>query len=109
MGLQAFFRKYQYKHTAVCFAVDEVKNIVFSLAVDSEVQPKEGVFTKLDDKETAESRCISTRSALLLFIMHRTTLCLKEVRQPELLVVCHLFKPADNLHSLARMLHVYAL
>lgn len=74
---------------AVCFAVAEPQNIVFSLAVDSvsiqqqlskqrfqllvymkylmvgkrwvlqDVHPKDGVFTKLDDKETTSSRCIS--------------------------------------------------
>ena len=33
--MQAFFKKYDYKHTAVCFAVDEAKGIVFSLSVDS--------------------------------------------------------------------------
>lgn len=56
---QAFFKKYEYKHMAVCFAVAEPQNIVFSLAVDSDVHPKDGVFTKLDDKETTSSRCIS--------------------------------------------------
>ena len=32
---QAFFRKYQYKHTAVCLAVDETQRIVFTFCVDS--------------------------------------------------------------------------
>ena len=82
--LQSFFKNYDYKHTAVCLAADAAKGIVFSLSVDSEVQPKEGVFTKLNESESAPSRCISKSAPALIL--------LKDSGKPSSLAVyCHPF------------------
>lgn len=55
---QAFFKKYDYKHEVLCIAADSTSSVAFSFVADT-AQPKDGVFTKLDDKETSASRCLS--------------------------------------------------
>ena len=104
--LQAFFKKYNYKHEVLCVAADGPSSVSFSFVADTvsfttahlsaaididraslcftyltsqhffmaysfpvflksksmsalQAEPKDGVFTKLDDKETSPSRCLS--------------------------------------------------
>ncbi|KAA6406359.1 MAG: hypothetical protein FRX48_09854 [Lasallia pustulata] len=56
--LPSFLQKYNYKHEVLCIAADEPSSVAFSFVADT-AEPKDGVFTKLDDKETAPSRCLS--------------------------------------------------
>ncbi|KAL3140950.1 hypothetical protein ABBQ32_005474 [Trebouxia sp. C0010 RCD-2024] len=55
---QAFFKKYDYKHEVLCLAADGPSSVSFSFVADT-AQPKDGVFTNLEEKETAPSRCLS--------------------------------------------------
>eukprot|EP00891_Asterochloris_glomerata_P007219 jgi/Astpho2/7219/Aster-01532 len=55
---RGYAAKYDYKHSVLASAAWLKDNIAFTFTLDDDVKPKDGVFTKLDDKDTAPSRSV---------------------------------------------------